>query len=98
MQWFISNKLIAVIVTLFSVTLINITHAADLSGDINVDNGHTTYISIDDAVAGTQISTGNNWPATDTFAGIVLTPGIPYFLHVNGTDAGGVAAFLVILH
>ncbi len=91
---FIPHKLIAVIVTLFSLTSINITHAADLSGDINVDNGHTTYISTDNFVAGTQISTGSNWPATDSFAGIVLTPGIPYFLHVNGIDAGGAAAFL----
>ncbi|MDX2464343.1 MAG: DUF11 domain-containing protein [Porticoccus sp.] len=94
MQWVFNKTLIAVIVTFFSVTSINITHAADLSGDINVDNEHTTYISTDNSVAGTLISSGNNWPLTDSFAGIVLTPGIPYFLHVNGIDVGGVAAFL----
>ncbi|MEE4146746.1 MAG: DUF11 domain-containing protein [Halieaceae bacterium] len=69
-------------------------HAATLSGDINVDNSHTTYISTDDSVAGTQIATGNNWPVTNSFSGVDLEAGRPYYLHVNGVDAGGVAAFL----
>lgn len=69
-------------------------HAATLSGDINVDNSHTTYISTDDSVAGTQVATGSDWTITNSFSGVNLEAGRPYFLHVNGVDAGGPAAFL----
>ena len=68
--------------------------AATLSGDINVDNTHTTYLSTDDATAGTLLVSGADWTSTQSFSSIVLTPGVPYFIHVDAVDAGGAAAFL----
>jgi len=65
-----------------------------LSGGLNVDNGYVAYLSTDDNVQGTQISSGNNWTSTYNFAGVNLNAGQDYYLHVFAYDQGWIAGFL----
>jgi MSHA biogenesis protein MshQ len=65
----------------------------NFSGSLNVDNAFSAYISTDDAVQGTLIGSGTNWPTTIDIS-TTLTPGQTYYLHIYATDAGGVAGFL----
>ena len=65
-----------------------------LSGNLNVDNLHTTYISTDNSVAGSAIISGAHWPTTQSFDNISLDAGQDYYLHVLAQDAGWIAGFL----
>ena len=67
--------------------------AGQLSGNLNVDNEFEAYISTDDAVQGTLLTSGTNWPTTYALA-TSLIAGQDYFLHIKATDVGGVAGFL----
>lgn len=60
---------------------------------MHVDNSFEVYISTDDAVEGTLISSGNNWPTAFTLA-TTLSAGQEYYLHVKALDTGGLAGFL----
>lgn len=66
---------------------------SNFSGSLNVDNTFEAYLSTDDAVQGTLIGSGNNWPTTVDISS-TLTPGQSYYLHILARDVGGVAGFL----
>lgn len=95
MKYKFSKQSMATILTLFSLTIISSVQAASiLSGNLNVDNTHTTYISTDNAIAGIQIASGNDWTTTDIFSGVNLLQNQDYFLHIHATDVGGIAGLL----
>jgi len=65
----------------------------NFTGSLNVDNTFSAYISTDDSVQGTLLTSGADWPTTEIFA-TNLTAGQDYYLHIYATDVGGVAGFL----
>lgn len=65
-----------------------------LSGGLNVDNGYAAYISTDNSVQGTLVSSANDWYSTYNFSGVNLLAGQNYFLHIFAYDQGGIAGFL----
>lgn len=67
--------------------------ATTLSVHMTVDNVFNTYISTSDAVLGTLIGSGSNWPSTFTFSG-ALTSGVTNYLHIVGVDQGPPAMFI----
>lgn len=67
--------------------------AGVLTAKTNVDNAYTIYISTSNSTAGTAFGSGGNWPTTFTDT-TTLVDGVDYYLHVLGTDAGGLAGFL----
>lgn len=77
---------IALSVALLSLACTNAA-ATWLSGTMNVDDRHQTFISTSDGEAGTLIAEGDWWPDTDSFSDILLVDGQDYFLHVLGQDA-----------
>ena len=87
-------KKIILSLTLCALTFLGSAHATLISGGLNVDNGFIAYLSTDDNSAGTQISSGFDWPATIGFSGVSLSSGQDYYLHVYGYDVGGIAGFL----
>lgn len=64
-----------------------------LTGSLHVDNSFEAYISTDDTVQGTLLTSGTDWPTLYNLAS-ELTPGQDYYLHIKGTDVGGEAGFL----
>lgn len=68
-------------------------HANTLSAKVNVDNEFDAYISTTDAVTGTLIGSGVNWPTTYSFS-TTLNAGQDYYLHVFARDLGSPAGFL----
>lgn len=86
------NKWLKQIVVVASVLSMS-AHAGLISGNLNVDNEFSAYISTNDNVAGTLVSTGTNWTVTNNFT-FSLTEGVDYFLHVNAIDRGYLAGFL----
>jgi len=87
-----------VLSTLIATAAIGLFSAADanatlITGELNVDNGHSVYISTADNEQGTLVSSGGNWGITDTFTHD-LDAGTDYFLHVSAQDWGGIAGFL----
>jgi hypothetical protein len=60
-------------------------NAAVLTLNMTADNEFAVYLSTNDAVLGSQIGTGGNWPQTFTFS-TALNPGSDYFIHVIGTN------------
>jgi hypothetical protein len=62
--------------------------ATTLSGNLTADNLFDAYISTDDSVLGTLITSGNNWPTTVSFSGQGLTSGVTNYLHIVATDQG----------
>lgn len=95
MKRYIARQLITVMLTTVSIMAGNNALAASiLSGSLNVDNTHTTYISTDNSIAGNQIATGNDWTITDTFSDISLVQGQDYFLHTHAFDLDDSAGFL----
>ncbi|AEP28501.1 LamG domain-containing protein [Brumicola nitratireducens] len=69
------------------------TARAQLTGNLHLDNTFEAYISTNDSVQGTLIASGTNWPTMYVLAS-PLVPGQDYYLHIRGTDEGGVAGFL----
>jgi hypothetical protein len=65
----------------------------NLDASMTVDNAFIAYISTDDAVAGLPIGSGSDWTVTYPFS-TALTPGVTNYLHIEATNAGGVAAFI----
>ncbi len=89
-------KFIKILTCIFAASLVLGTNAQAtlLSGNLNVDNLHNTFISTDNSSAGSLISSGSNWPATDTFSGISLDAGQDYYLHILAEDRGYLAGVL----
>lgn len=67
--------------------------ATTISATMTVDNGYTAYISTDDSIAGTLITTHEDWYTTDTFSA-TLTAGVTNYLHIRAYDLGEIAGFL----
>jgi MSHA biogenesis protein MshQ len=59
--------------------------ASTLNLNLTADNAFTVYLSTNDAVLGTQIGLGKDWPTTYSFS-TTLTPGSNYYIHVIGTN------------
>lgn len=79
---------------IFSIaSLFNIANASVLTGNLNVDNTFSAYLSTDDNVQGALLVSGNDWTVTDTFS-TNLTAGTDYYLHVQAEDWGYIAGFL----
>ncbi len=79
---------------IFSIaSLFNIANASVLTGNLNVDNTFSAYLSTDDNVQGALLVSGNDWTVTDTFS-TNLTAGTDYYLHVKAQDWGYIAGFL----
>jgi len=64
-----------------------------VSGAMTVDNGFELFISTDDAVPGTLVTTGSDWNTTYPFAW-PLTPGVINYIHVVAVNIGGPAMFI----
>jgi len=64
-----------------------------LAGSLNVDNTFEAYISTDDSVQGTLLTSGTDWRTTETLS-TNLIAGQEYYLHIYASDVGGVAGFL----
>jgi len=76
-----------------AVTLLgNIANAGLITGNLNVDDAFTVYISTDDSIAGTEILSGAGWKTTFSFNNYSLTDGVDYYLHVHGRDIANVIA------
>lgn len=68
--------------------------ATNLNGVLTTDDAFQLYISTDDSVTGTLVSSGTYWPDTQTFSS-ALTPDVTNFIHISGQDVYGViSAFL----
>lgn len=79
---------------IFSIaSLFNVASASVITGNLTVDNAYSVYLSTDDSTQGTLIISDDNWYSTESFTAN-LTAGTDYFLHITGTDVGGVAGFL----
>lgn len=65
-----------------------------LTGGLNVDNGYTAYISTDDSISGTTLSSAVNWVDTQSIGTVDLTVGQDYFLHILADNITGPAGFL----
>lgn len=64
-----------------------------LTGTMTVDNEFTWYISTDDNVQGTVVTSGTNW--NSSYSGSVnLAAGQTYYIHIKATDQGGPEFFL----
>lgn len=68
--------------------------ATTLSGDLTSDNQFVAYLSTNDSVLGTQISSGSNWLVDVTFSGAGLTGGVTNYLHVIAQNSGGPDMFI----
>ncbi len=62
--------------------------ATTLSGSLTADNLFDAYISTNDSVLGTLITSGTNWPTTVNFSGQGLTGGVTNYVHIVATDQG----------
>jgi hypothetical protein len=60
-------------------------NAAILNLNLTADNAFAVYLSTNDAVLGTPIGSGNDWPTTYSFSAS-LNPGSNYYIHVIGTN------------
>lgn len=91
----IQKKRVFRVVFTFLLLICSIDSFADsqLSGTLHVDNSFEVFISTDDSVEGTLISSGTNWPTAYTLA-TTLSAGQEYYLHVKALDAGGAAGFI----
>jgi len=87
------TKLVAPLL-LLAATSASAVPVSTLSGNLTVDNTHTTFLSLDDSIAGTAIASGDNWGYTTNFTGVELLPGQDYFLHIQGNDLGGPGALI----
>ena len=68
--------------------------ATTLNGNLTADNEFQIYLSTDDSVIGTLITSGNNWGSTFSFSNAPLISGQDYYLHVVATDWGRPEAFI----
>lgn len=76
-----------------ALSFINSASAGLLTGNLNVDNGYTAYISTDDSTAGSTIQSGASWQQTDILS-TTLTAGTDYYLHIYAWDVGVIAGIL----
>lgn len=90
-------SVMARIATIVVIGLLNFqAQAATLSGNINVDNIFKVYLSTDDATRGaTLLASGRDWTRTNSFfSSTALTAGTSYYLHLEGINIDGPAAFI----
>ena len=69
----------------------NVANAGLLTGNLNVDDAFTVYISTDDSIAGTEILSGTKWETTFAFD-YDLGADVDYYLHIHGRDLHNVIA------
>lgn len=62
--------------------------AAVVTGNLTADNQFQVYISTNDSVLGTLITSGNDWRTTYSFTSPSLTAST-YYLHIVGYNDGG---------
>jgi MSHA biogenesis protein MshQ len=67
--------------------------SSDVSGTFYVDDSFEVYISTDDNVQGTLISSGSDAEAPFTLT-TGLTPGEVYYLHIKAMDSDSIAGFI----
>ena len=67
--------------------------ATILSTTVNVDNVFSLYVSTNDSVLGTLVSTGDTWPTTYN-GSITLTDGVTNYIHLVTANQGGPGGFL----
>lgn len=67
--------------------------SSTLTMNLNVDNAFDVYISTSDAVLGTLVGSGTNWPTTYSF-NAVLTPAVTNYIHIVAVNSGGPGGFL----
>ena len=67
--------------------------ATNIAVNMTVDNAFNTYISTSDAVQGTLIGSGNNWPSAVNFSS-ALTGGVTNYIHIVAVNQGGPGMFL----
>ena len=60
----------------------------DLSGNLTVDNAFSIYVSTNDSVLGTFVTSGTSWPTSEGFA-VPLTPGVTNYIHIVAVNGGG---------
>jgi len=84
-------SLIVLPVTLMTGTMAN---ATVLTGGLNVDNSYIAYISTNDNIAGTALSSATNWVNTQPLGSTSLSASQDYFLHIKASNITGPAAFL----
>jgi PEP-CTERM motif len=68
--------------------------ATTLSGNLTSDNAFFAYVSTNDAVLGTLVSSGNDWQTTFAFPATALTPGVTNYLHIEAINQGGPGMFI----
>jgi len=87
------NKFLKGIVASLAIAVSGVASAGIITGAVNIDNGHSIYLSTDDNVQGDLISSAFNWVDTDTFSAN-LDAGTDYYLHIAAVDVGVIAGVL----
>ncbi len=64
--------------------------AATLTGTLSADNEYAAFISTNDAVLGTYLTSGYDWTSAQTF-NTTLNPGQTYYLHVVANNWYGLS-------
>lgn len=89
-----SRKLFLIIVlAMLSVSAVSVASATTISGNLTADNAFYAYLSTNDAVLGTLIASGNDWPTTFPLSA-ALTPGVTNYLHIEAINYGLWGGFL----
>jgi hypothetical protein len=65
----------------------------DLTASLTVDNAFELYVSTNDNVLGTLVTSGGDWSTTYT-GGAILTTGVVNYIHVRAVGQGGTDAFI----
>lgn len=60
-----------------------------LAGSLTADNAFYAYLSTSETNRGTLIGSGTDWGQTYSFAGVSLTAGVTYYLHIEVINYGG---------
>src|SRR5438128_1135882 len=68
-------------------------NAPDLAVNMTVDNAFDLYVSTNDSVSGTLVTSGGNWGTTYT-GGAILTRGVVNYVHVRAVGEGVIEAFI----
>jgi len=62
--------------------------ATTLTGNITADDAFVAYLSTDNSVAGTELTSSNSWQSPSSFSA-ALTQGTTYYLHIAARDLYG---------
>lgn len=88
-------KLFVIVVSVaMSVSTSSLAGATTIGGKTTADNAFFMYLSTNNAVLGTLIASGNNWPTTFTVPATALTPGMTNYLQVEVINYGLQGGFI----